>query len=387
MNESIAPLERLEVPTTLDGRDGAFRISPFYCRIRANRDLEAVQLWLTQFEGSPNTYHTYRHAVERFYNWILVERKKALSSLSDEDFSAYLEFLNDPLPRERWVAWGHIRRSGAIWVPYLTPPRMSSRRLAMSVIRALTEWLRIVGYCDIGACLSRRICLLKGDPPSSPPTGLKCNGRGEHLRFKDWHMLRNSIFGKIDDEVTLQRRLVVQLLYFAGLSVVEVARVSGDDFLVEDGLLMLKVPSRGADFLPIYVVPPLRLAIERLNTVDIGGFTSQSFGISMVPSVSLACKPVIVRHLYQAFEHAARYAAVQGDHEAAGRLERLTAVQLKCAFELHAEELGAWQWVWRLIGARRLADQWLMQHLTPRKRLAPDDVQRGFSALAPCWGE
>jgi hypothetical protein len=98
---AVTPLERLYVPDQVDGSQGAYAPRET-CILGANNDHEAVQAWLSLHE-SPATQRAYRKEAERLILWAIVERRKALSSLTTEDAVAYRAFLRQPSPRARWA--------------------------------------------------------------------------------------------------------------------------------------------------------------------------------------------------------------------------------------------------------------------------------------------
>jgi hypothetical protein len=61
----------------------------------ADNDYEAVQAWLALHESSA-TKRAYRKEAERLILWAIVERGRALSSLTTEDATAYRGFLRNP---------------------------------------------------------------------------------------------------------------------------------------------------------------------------------------------------------------------------------------------------------------------------------------------------
>jgi len=61
-----------------------------------------VQAWLSLHE-SPATQRAYRKEAERLLLWAIVERGRALSSLTTEDAVAYRAFLHRPAHRVRWI--------------------------------------------------------------------------------------------------------------------------------------------------------------------------------------------------------------------------------------------------------------------------------------------
>jgi site-specific recombinase XerD len=133
------PWELLIVPTDLDGSRGAFRAPRATCALDANDDYAAIQVWLS-LQESPATQRAYRKEAERLMLWAIVERGRALSSLTTEDAIAYRAFLRKPTPSDRWV--GPTRpRSSPDWRPFVAALSVRSTAYALSVIGALYRWL------------------------------------------------------------------------------------------------------------------------------------------------------------------------------------------------------------------------------------------------------
>jgi site-specific recombinase XerD len=135
----IVPWDALKLPHEVDGSAGTFRAPRATCTLDASNDYQAIQTWLALHE-SPATKRTYRKEAERLILWAIVERGRALSSLTTEDAIAYRDFLRHPAPRARWV--GPARpRSSPEWRPFngnLTPRSVAH---ALSVLGALFRWL------------------------------------------------------------------------------------------------------------------------------------------------------------------------------------------------------------------------------------------------------
>ncbi|WP_233885567.1 site-specific integrase [Paraburkholderia flagellata] len=135
----IAPWESLKLPHEVDGSEGAFRAPRATCTLDASNDYEAVQTWLALHE-SPATQRTYRKEAERLILWAIVERGRALSSLTTEDAIAYRAFLRHPSPRGRWV--GPVRaRTSPDWRPFNGSLSARSVAHALSILGALFRWL------------------------------------------------------------------------------------------------------------------------------------------------------------------------------------------------------------------------------------------------------
>jgi site-specific recombinase XerD len=98
-----------------------------------------VQAWLSLHE-SPATQRAYRKEAERLILWAIVDRERALSSLTTEDAIAYRSFLRRPTPRERWV--GPVRpRTSPEWRPFSGGLSARSTAYALSVLGAMFRWL------------------------------------------------------------------------------------------------------------------------------------------------------------------------------------------------------------------------------------------------------
>lgn len=135
----VVPWERLRVPDEVNGSRGAFRAPMATCTLDANNDYEAAQAWLALHE-SPATQRAYRKEAERLILWAVVERGRAMSSLTTEDAVAYRAFLRHPAPRGRWI--GPARpRSSPEWRPFSGGLSARSVAYALSVVGAMFRWL------------------------------------------------------------------------------------------------------------------------------------------------------------------------------------------------------------------------------------------------------
>jgi site-specific recombinase XerD len=136
---AVVPWERLRLPHEVDGSRGNFRAPRQACTLDASNDYEAVQAWLALHEA-PTTQRAYRKEAERLILWAIVERGRALSSLTTEDAIAYRAFLRRPAPRERWVGPPRAR-SAPDWRPFARALSARSTAYALSVLGALFRWL------------------------------------------------------------------------------------------------------------------------------------------------------------------------------------------------------------------------------------------------------
>ncbi len=142
--QEVLPWEVFSPPQEVDGSQGTFRGPKKTCTLNASNDYEAVQAWLSLHE-SASTLRAYRKETERLILWAVLERGRALSSLTVEDAVAYRAFLRRPSPTSRWVGPPRPRRSPE-WRPFSGPLSARSVAYAMSVISALYRWLMEQGY-------------------------------------------------------------------------------------------------------------------------------------------------------------------------------------------------------------------------------------------------
>jgi integrase/recombinase XerD len=127
------PLEIVQLPPGLDGRQGTNRTAGMRAQIAADNDIDAVKAWLARFVDTRTTFDNYRKEAERLLLWTTVELHKPLSSLTHEDFLRYQRFLADPQPASRWLmrdgrkfARAHPGTGGHL--PARSPPPVSDRR-------------------------------------------------------------------------------------------------------------------------------------------------------------------------------------------------------------------------------------------------------------------
>src|SRR5580658_8095207 len=79
---SLKPLERLSLPSELDGGHGTNRALGARPQIAAQNDVDAIRAWLARFIDTKATFDTYRKESERLLLWSTTELRKPLSSLT-----------------------------------------------------------------------------------------------------------------------------------------------------------------------------------------------------------------------------------------------------------------------------------------------------------------
>lgn len=254
----LVPWEQLAVPAELDGSRGAFRAPRATCTLSANNDYDAVQAWLAMHE-SPATQSAYRKEAERLILWAIVERGRALSSLTAEDAAAYRSFLRRPTPRTRWVGAPRPRTSPD-WRPFAGGLSPRSTAYALSVVGALYRWLIQQRYALANPFAGLKV---RG---GSPDAGLAAS---RAFSEAEWSMVQTVAEGLEwsygwEPAAAQRLRFVLDFAYATGLRASE---------LVGARLAMIDDDSRGERWLHLVgkgskegsvVLPPIaRAALDR----------------------------------------------------------------------------------------------------------------------------
>jgi site-specific recombinase XerD len=254
----IVPWERLRLPHEVDGSAGTFRAPRQTCTLDADNDYAAVQAWLSLHESAA-TQRAYRKEAERLILWAIVERGRALSSLTTEDAVAYRAFVRRPTPRERWV--GPVRpRSAPDWRPFSGGLAARSAAYTLSVLGALFRWL-----------IEQRYLL------ANPFAGVKVRGNARASVLDTSHVFTEGEWGLIraiaDDlewsygwepEAAQRLRFVLDFGYATGLRASEmVGAALGDIETDASGDHWLKVVGKGRKVARVAMPPLARSALDR----------------------------------------------------------------------------------------------------------------------------
>jgi site-specific recombinase XerD len=260
----IVPWEVLQVPDAVDGSRGTFRAPRETCTLDASNDYEAVQAWLSLHESAA-TQRAYRKEAERLILWAIVERQRALSSLTTEDAVAYRNFLRRPTPASRWVGPPKARHSPG-WRPFNGGLSARSVAYALNVIGALFRWL-----------IEQRYLL------ANPFAGIKVRGAGRTGALDssraftegEWALVRTIADGLEwsygwEESAARRLRFVLDFAYSTGLRVSELVSARlGDIDATEDGNWWLRVFGKGGKTAKV-VIPPIGKRAMELQLIQRG---------------------------------------------------------------------------------------------------------------------
>ncbi len=260
---AIRPLEKFLVPTELDGSQGLYRRPQAQCLLKASNDHQAILAWLRSKHGlTPeqkaqllarrrqratglttgaekgldsgtepsldwlqalsHTQRAYRKEAERFLLWAILHQGRALSSMSNEDCTAYRDFLADPQPRRHWCGERARERWSPLWRPFEGPLSASAQRHAVTILKNLYGFLVDQNY-------------LMGNPWSAVVvprnSGPRVNA-GRSFTLAQWGFIEGQLQQLQQTQPTsAHTRLAfgLQLLYATGLRLSEVVAAKVDD--------------------------------------------------------------------------------------------------------------------------------------------------------------
>ncbi|MDM0108498.1 phage integrase family protein [Variovorax sp. J22R24] len=244
---ALRPFEKFLVPPALDGRAGGFRAPLEQSVLLARNDPEAIGAWLaSKSAGRGNalsaTQRAYRKEAERLLLWAVLERQKALSSLTVEDVNGYRSFLADP--PAAWCGPRHHQRWSPLWRPLEGPLSAVALRHALTILKGLFAFLMSQGY-------------VTGNPfaafalPSHSPRPL---GSRRTLTFSQWDHIEALLDQQVDTEAGRRLRRAMRWLYATGLRLAEITSVKCEDlekidYRATDGTMatdwMLSVVGKG----------------------------------------------------------------------------------------------------------------------------------------------
>ncbi|CAN7325834.1 phage integrase family protein [Variovorax sp. LjRoot178] len=220
---ALVPYEKFVLPGELDGSHGRYRAPQAKCLVLAVNDHEAIGAWLASQrpgDGSrelSSTQRSYRKEAERLLLWSILERKKALSSLSVEDASAYRGFLVEP--PSSWCGPRHHQRWSPMWRPLEGPLTPAALRQSLIILRSLFAFLVSQGYV-VGNPFAAVIL------PQNPQGPL---GSSRTLSFAQWDHLDALLQDHVDTEAGRRLRRGMRWLYATGLRLAEITSVKCED--------------------------------------------------------------------------------------------------------------------------------------------------------------
>lgn len=226
---SVAPLEYFVLPPALDGSRGTNRDLDSRNKTEAHDDKAAIVWWLGKYAGNANTLARYRTEAERLLLWAVLQKGKALSSLSIADCNEYVNtFLPAPTPTSTWIMERVEARSHPLWRPFRKGLGYKSRDLALQALKSLCESLTRAHYLDFNPFaevrLSRQMRLAEDGTPAEPETVTSRIHTERSLTHDEWQFAMRFLRGLPAETPATQRiRFILTFAYGTGLRRAELA--------------------------------------------------------------------------------------------------------------------------------------------------------------------
>lgn len=398
----MAPLERLVLPAHLDGSLTPRGSLVFPCKIEANNDLEAIELWISETAKTASTIRSYRLQAERCLLWATITLGKPLSGIDDSDICNYAAFLLNPCPREQWVSIGMRKRSDASWRPFRSPLSPRSSEHALGILYTLFEWMHTSGYIRenpwTGPAVYKKITKKSATP------ALATERRANVTSVIEWTYIKTALdeLKTGPDSLDAARsEVVLYLAYFGDLKPGEICalRTSSISVLASDPapVWKIRIQDRPTTTCEIILFPPLQRVLQ--NYLDCRGIVLDA-GVSLSDYPLIAssrCTPdrlesdsnlsdsSALAFTRQVFSRAGALAQANGDVMAARRLSVTSINWLRHALEVHSVQMDAsGTGCWHLLGACWLAPAAFRAYL-PKRDLSVEFALQSFEELKKMW--
>jgi site-specific recombinase XerD len=173
-----------------------------------------------------HTQRAYRREAERFMLWTILERGKAMSSMTQEDCVAYRDFLANPTPRQRWCGARGAPRWSPGWRPFESTLSTGSQLQALGILTSMYAMLVAQGYLVANPWVGMAL----------PRATRRSSATGRALSEGQWQFLMKRLAVEPECSTTTRLRLAMRLLYATGLRSAELVAATTDDLeLVEMG--------------------------------------------------------------------------------------------------------------------------------------------------------
>lgn len=235
-NPHIVPLEKLSLGLGLDGKTGTNRADDHVRSLEATDDIGAVNAWLCARAVNRNTQGVYRKEAERFLLWCTQERELAMSSAGLQEASLYLRWLEQlgrlepkdwakqwKLPQCDWIGAKNTPREDPAWRPFNGPLSQPSRKMSVTVIRQLFNFLHKTGYIIYNPFdqISHKVPFLEGE-------GAPKEFADRAFSPEQWAVVTQTFEAMNDDEAHARLGVVLMLGKGLGLRASEMLNARAD---------------------------------------------------------------------------------------------------------------------------------------------------------------
>jgi len=220
--------------------------------LRARSDQEAIEAWVEARAGSLATAKSYRREARRLLVWLQLERRKGLKQLGVDDCRAYMVFMEFVPPG--WISRAKAAPLSDGWAPFRGPLSVASRRLAITVLSSLFDWLVSVGY------LARNPWLLVNRRVGDDARANELASRA--FTPETWAEIQRVLANQPPSPALHRIGFVLRFVEATGLRSTELVQAKLGDFRLHKGRWVLQVHGKGARNRLVAVPPQALRAVE-----------------------------------------------------------------------------------------------------------------------------
>jgi len=218
------------------------------CITESCNDYEAFQAWLKKYEHkSPLTQQLYKREIERLFIWAISERKKVISDFTVEDFQAYLRFLSNPAPAEKWIMKpsGKTSYGSEHWRPFTRPLSITSKAKSMTIIRTMLDFWIDIGYLSLNPLKA-----LAGGFNNPDPTSQTLDTQARILEPEELAALLQTVLDLPEKtphqtQEKMRLNLILKILFYLGLRINELVTHTWGAFQKVQGKWWFFVKGKG----------------------------------------------------------------------------------------------------------------------------------------------
>jgi integrase len=198
------------------------------CKIRAVNDIEAIERWLSEYFEKATTYRSYKKEAERFLTWCVLVQNTSLTTLSREDVDAYINFMQNPVPREKWCGpkGGRKKNSDTRWYPFTGPLGTSAIKTSLAILNSLMNYLVQARYADFNPFVLMRRKTRFQDKFSSPSLTIA----ERILTPREWEAVIQALDNELDAQKKQRSSFLLTILFLLGLRIEELAQATWSQF-------------------------------------------------------------------------------------------------------------------------------------------------------------
>lgn len=286
----------------MDGTTGTNREKNHKAQINAQNDYQAIQCWLSEYQHKATTFRTYQKETDRFLLWCVIQRKKPLSSIDRDDLEGYVNFLDDPQPRDLWCGKKGGRkqpRGNPTWKPFAGSLSPNTKKTTLSVIESLFTYLtdaRYLAFNPFSLIRKRKFARVHHQE-----IAFKVQER--ILEPDEWHALLGTLENlptkEINERKEVERlRFLVLILYFLGLRINELETHTWNAFRKMDDRWWFFVIGKGDKLAKIPVNDELlRAVIKYRNFIGLSPLPSTNETHPLISTLDDICKPILARQM------------------------------------------------------------------------------------------